>query len=164
MNFKGIMLLLACIFMLASPAEAHKKVRPVVQEDPFAAFFNSKPLYVPATTTATISPSRRGTQNASVQYLPHPEGCPRRAFCGCGAALAVFGKNVRELWLARNWFKFQRTSPASGMVAVRRSHVFVLRSHVSGNDWMVEDYNSGRGKSRIHIRSIAGHTIVNPRA
>src|SRR3569623_3811587 len=26
--------------------------------------------------------------------IPHPAGCPRRAFCGCGAAVEVCGKPV----------------------------------------------------------------------
>ncbi len=100
----------------------------------------------------------------TVQYLPHPPGCPRRLFCGCGAAYEVFGRPVRSLWLARAWYKFPRTSPAPGTVAVRRHHVFVLRQHVAGDRWLVADHNSGGRRSRLHVRSIAGLTIVNPRA
>ena len=96
--------------------------------------------------------------------LPHPRGCPAIRFCGCGAATAVFGKPIRSLWLASNWFKFPRTAPAPGMVAVRRGHVFVLRQHVQGNVWITHDYNSGGHKSRQHQRSIAGFSIVNPYA
>lgn len=95
--------------------------------------------------------------------VSHPAGCPGRAFCGCGAAVRVFGRPVRELWLAANWFKYPRTSPASGMVGVRRHHVFVLESHVSGDVWMVYDANSGHRATRIHARSISGYAIVNPR-
>jgi hypothetical protein len=94
--------------------------------------------------------------------LPHPSGCPARAFCGCGAAVDLFGHPVRSLWLAASWFKFPRTQPARNMVAVRRHHVFVLKEHVSGNLWKAADYNSGKHESRIHIRSIAGFTIVDP--
>lgn len=56
-----------------------------------------------------------------------PPGCPA-AFCGCGAALRVFGRVVPELNLAANWLRFPRTSPSPGMVAARRGHVFVLGS------------------------------------
>ena len=35
-------------------------------------------------------------------------------FCGCGAALRVFGRIVPELNLAANWLRFPRTSPAPG--------------------------------------------------
>lgn len=100
--------------------------------------------------------------SASAEIVGHPAECPRRAFCGCGASVEVFGHSVRELWLAANWFRFPRARAAPGMVAVRRHHVFVLRSHVSENTWLVFDANSGRGATRVHERSISGHTIVNP--
>lgn len=102
--------------------------------------------------------------SVGTQVVAHPAGCPRRAFCGCGAALRVFGEIRRDLWLAANWFKFPRAAPAPGMVAVRRGHVFVLEEHISGNTWKVYDANSGRGLTRIHARSLAGYTIVNPHA
>lgn len=92
-----------------------------------------------------------------------PSGCPHR-FCGCALSIKVFGQSVRDLWLAANWFRFPRTNPAVGMVAVRRGHVFQLISHVGGSMWQVWDPNSGRGQTRIHNRSIAGLTIVNPRS
>jgi len=97
------------------------------------------------------------------QIVSHPPGCPSRAFCGCGAAVRVFGAPVRSLWLAANWFRFPRTAPAAGMVAVRRHHVFVLEQHLGGTRWLAYDANSGRRLTRIHARSIAGYVIVNPR-
>jgi len=96
------------------------------------------------------------------QYLPHPTGCPARAFCACGAAVEIFGKAIRSLWPASAWYKFPRTSPAPGMVGVRSHHVFVLRQHVEGSVWIIADYNSGGHRSRLHQRSIAGYVIVNP--
>lgn len=102
------------------------------------------------------------TAFAQAEVVSHPAGCPRRAFCGCGASVEVFGHPVRELFLAANWFRFPRAEPAPGMVAVRRHHVFVLRQHVEGRTWLVFDANSGRRQTRIHHRSIAGLTIVNP--
>mgnify|MGYP001608444868 CR=1 FL=1 len=104
------------------------------------------------------------TASAQAEIIAHPVGCPKRAFCGCGASVEIFGKPVRELFLARNWFRFPRAEPGPGMVAVRRGHVFVLRSHVQGQNWIVYDANSGRRKTRVHHRSIAGWTIVNPHA
>jgi len=100
---------------------------------------------------------------AADMIVPHPAGCPARAFCGCGASIRVFGHSVRELWLAARWYKFPRAVPASGMVAVRRHHVFVLEHQVSGNVWIVYDANSGRHLTHIHARSIVGYTIVDPR-
>lgn len=98
----------------------------------------------------------------AAQTVSHPSGCPARAFCGCGAAVRVFGRPIRDLWLAANWFRFPRVAPASGMVAVRRHHVFVLEAHLSGSTWQVYDANSGGRRTRIHARSIAGYAIVNP--
>ena len=92
-----------------------------------------------------------------------PSGCPHR-FCGCAASLYVFGEIRPELNLAANWKrKFPRTEPSAGMVAARSGHVFVLMSHVGGDEWMVHDGNSGGGRTREHVRSIRGYTIVNPR-
>jgi hypothetical protein len=92
-----------------------------------------------------------------------PSGCPR-SFCGCGTALRVFGRVVPELNLAANWLRFPRTSPAPGMVAARRGHVFVLEQHVEGDTWMAYDANSGGHATRIHARSLRGYTVVNPHA
>jgi hypothetical protein len=92
-----------------------------------------------------------------------PSGCPR-SFCGCGAALRVFGRVVPGLNLAANWLRFPRTSPAPGMVAARHGHVFVLEQHVEGDTWMAYDANSGGHATRIHARSLRGYTVVNPHA
>ena len=100
---------------------------------------------------------------ANAEIVSHPAGCPARLFCGCGAAVRVFGHSIRELWLARAWYRFPRSAPAPGAAAVRRHHVMVLESHVSGNVWTVYDANSGHRATQIHQRSIAGYTIVNPR-
>jgi hypothetical protein len=91
-----------------------------------------------------------------------PAGCPR-SFCGCGASIRVFGHIVPGLNLAANWLRFPRTSPAPGMVAARRGHVFVLEQHVEGDTWMAYDANSGGRATRIHARSLRGYTVVNPR-
>jgi hypothetical protein len=96
--------------------------------------------------------------------VAHPTGCPVRAFCGCGAAVRVFGHSIRNLWLAANWFKFPRAAPSAGMVAVKKHHVFVLEQHLGGDTWLAYDANSGRHLTRLHARSIAGFAIVNPRA
>lgn len=110
------------------------------------------------------APNTKQEQRKFIQgsITSHPMGCPHRAFCGCGASVAVFGHPVRSLYLASAWFKFPHTSPQSGAVAVRRGHVFVLKQHIEGNIWMVYDANSGGNQTRIHERSITGYTIVMP--
>lgn len=98
------------------------------------------------------------------QILPHPTGCPSRSFCGCGVSLHVFGKSIRELWLAANWLRFPPASPAPGMVAARRGHVMaILQSHGDGTA-TVYDPNSGGHKTRIWRRNLHGYRVVNPRA
>jgi hypothetical protein len=96
------------------------------------------------------------------RILPHPAGCPRRAFCGCGAAVEVFGKPVRSLWLAANWLRFPRAAPAPGMVAARRGHVFVIKRVLGGGRVLAYDANSGGQKTRLHVRSLAGFVVVDP--
>jgi len=95
--------------------------------------------------------------------LPHPVGCPRIAFCGCGAAIEIFGRPVRRLWLAANWFRFPRAEPAPGMVAVRQHHVMVIRRYLGDNRALVYDTNSGGHLTRVHVRSLAGYRIVDPK-
>ena len=102
--------------------------------------------------------------NFAAQILPHPPGCPRRLFCGCGAAVEVFGRPVRNLWLAANWLKFPPAAPAPGMVAARSGHVMVIRQYLGNNRALVYDANSGGGLTRVHVRSLSGFSIRNPRA
>ena len=99
---------------------------------------------------------------ASGEVVAHPDGCPKRQFCGCGVSLKVFGKPIRELFLARNWFKFPKTAAAPGMVAVRKSHVMYIQAIDANGDAVVYDQNSGGHKTRIHSRSLAGFVVVNP--
>lgn len=103
------------------------------------------------------------------QVVAHPDGCPRRLFCGCGAAKrlkevwGIIVEKPRELWLAANWGRFPRARPAPGMIAYRRGHVFVIEADLGGGKVYAYDANSGQHKTRIHVRSLAGYTVVNPR-
>lgn len=90
-----------------------------------------------------------------------PSGCPR-AYCGCGLRLFL-GLTDARLNRASMWrVLFPPTVARPGAVAVRPHHVFMLLSHVSGDVWTVRDYNSGRGLSRIHQRSVRGYAFVKP--
>lgn len=98
------------------------------------------------------------------QVVSHPSGCPRTAFCGCGVSVKVFGRPIRNLFLASNWFKFPRATPAPGMVAVRNSghHVMYIERVDANGNAVVYDPNSGGHQTRVHTRSLAGYKIVNP--
>ncbi len=113
---------------------------------------------------ATGKPAGRRSRPPNVSLIPHPPGCPARAFCACGASVKVFGKSVRSLWPSSAWLRFPRSSPGHMRVAVRRGHVFVIDYMVDGSTAMAWDYNSGRRLSRYHPRSIVGYRIVDPRA
>ena len=90
-----------------------------------------------------------------------PNGCPH-SYCGCGLRMYL-GLSDKRLNLASNWARlFPRTSAQPGAAAVRSGHVMLLVSHVQGSVWIVRDYNSGNGLSRIHARSVAGYVFVNP--
>jgi hypothetical protein len=123
---------------------------------PIAVPFFSFNLFAPAPMVP-----RHQFRDAGM-VVAHPSGCPGTAFCGCGASIRVFGRSIPSLWLAANWFKFPRTNPAPGMVAVRMHHVMVLEADLGGGIWRVYDANSGGHATRIHGRSLAGYAIVNP--
>jgi len=96
------------------------------------------------------------------EVVSHPAGCPWVASCGCIASVRVFGHPIRELYLAANWFKYPHASPAPGMVAVRRHHVFVIES-VNGDGTVVAyDGNSGGHLTRIHTVSLSGYSVHDP--
>lgn len=153
-------IVLACLFLI-SPAQARQHRHHRVSAPPCVFFcFDGNPFSGARSIRVTMRRARR----ADATIVAHPAGCPRAAFCGCGAAVRVFGHSVRELWLAANWFKFPRTSPAPGAVAVRRHHVMVLEADLGGGVWTVYDANSGGHATRIHARSIAGYVIVDPHA
>ncbi len=86
------------------------------------------------------------------------------AFCGCGVARHIFGSPVRALWLAAAWLRFPPAAPAPGMVAVRAHHVFAIVAVHSPGVVLAFDPNSGGHRTRIHLRSLAGYRVVNPRA
>ena len=94
--------------------------------------------------------------NDSVTYLPHPAGCPRIAFCGCGARKAL-GIDDARLNLANNWPRLYRGSTP---IAHWSHHVAIVREMYGDGTALLEDYNSGGHLSRLHRRSIAGAQIL----
>lgn len=157
----------ACV--LTTKAEARRSPQGIIACDERGCRDTAQPVVRVATHSRPRSHHRKsihrhydGPVRGGVQIVSHPEGCPSRAFCGCGAAIKVFGKNIRELWLAANWFKFPKAEPAPGMVAVRQHHVFVILEVRSGGRVLAYDANSGGHKTRIHERHLAGYSVRNP--
>jgi len=97
------------------------------------------------------------------QILAHPAGCPPVAFCGCGAAVEVFGHSMRALWRAAAWLAFPPAAPAPGMAAVRAHHVMIIRQYLGDDRALVYDANSGGHLTRVHVVSLRGYRIRNPR-
>lgn len=110
-------------------------------------------LYQPATARE---------RSHDTQIVRHPSGCPRVAFCGCGVSVKVFGRPVRNLYLAANWRRFPSAKAAPGMVAWRYGHVFYIVKMVKRGVALAYDPNSGGHLTRVHLRSVAGYRVVNP--
>jgi hypothetical protein len=91
-----------------------------------------------------------------------PGDCPH-AYCGCGLR-KYLGLSDKRLNLASNWRKlFPRAAgPAAGVAAVRSGHVMYIESSAGDGQWLVRDYNSGGGLSRLHVRDVRGYVFVNP--
>lgn len=117
----------------------------------------------PSGAGVSLSAKRHAATDGTV-IGRRPAGCPHR-FCGCEASLYLFGRIIPDLNLAWNWaVRFQRAAPGPRMAAVRHGHVMVIIAHVSGDDYLVHDGNSGGGKTREHVRSIKGYVIVDPQS
>lgn len=103
---------------------------------------------------------------AAATILPHPAGCRRNLFCGCGASVYLFGKvvNAGGLALARNWLGFPRAAPGPGMAEVTRGgrHVRVITASLGNGLYQFYDANSGGRLTRSHADHIKG-IVVDPR-
>jgi hypothetical protein len=176
---KLISLILAVLAFLISPAQAkhrhhrhghhhehhhvHRVAAPAMHQDCNILFPCEIAKVVLEPVHAIASGLRHGADEASV-ILPNPAGCPSRAFCGCAVAMHVFGKPVRALWLASNWFRFARSVPGPGMVAVRKHHVFFIEAVLKKGLVLAYDPNSGGHLTRMHYRRLNGFVVVNPHA
>ncbi len=114
--------------------------------------------------TRATGRARVSTGYAEAQIIGgRPAGCPK-AYCGCGLA-RYLGINDARLNLAWNWTRiFPRAHAGAGMAVVWRHHVAYIESMVGDREALLRDYNSGRGLSRLHVRSIAGAVVVDPRS
>ena len=149
---RGIVVLVLSFLML-SPALAHGHHRHHVHHH-----------YAHAIRVANMAHGLGyGLKHMLDSMEPHPTGCPHIAFCGCGVSVRVFGHSIRSLWLAANWFKFPRTTPHAGAVAVRAHHVFYIEENYGDGTVLAYDPNSGGHLTRRHRVSLAGYTIVEPR-
>lgn len=102
----------------------------------------------------------------TLRLIPHPRGCPSRAFCACGLA-RFWGIWRPALNLVANWARAFRhvIGPDIGIAAIRRDrhHIMGIIAGKPGH-WRVVDFNSGRHLSRVRIVSdFSGYFFVDPR-
>src|SRR5262245_1282599 len=93
-----------------------------------------------------------------------PSGCPH-SYCGCGLR-KYLGISDARFNLASNWARLlpRETGPRPGLAAVRSGHVMYIEAAAGNGQWLIRDYNSGGGLSRIHVRDVRGYVFVNPHA
>ena len=104
------------------------------------------------------------TANEGTIIGGRPNGCPH-SYCGCGLRMHLGLSDVR-LNLASNWARLfpRESAPRAGLVAVRSGHVMYIEAAAGDGQWLIRDYNSGGGLSRMHVRDVRGYAFVNPRA
>lgn len=115
--------------------------------------------YICLNSRRALAPWAHGRRS---RIVPNPPGCPPVRFCGCGASLRVFGKRIKKLYRAAEWLKFPRARPGPMKAAARRHHVMVILDYLGHGMAKVYDANSGHHKTRIHVVSLRGFTVVDP--
>ncbi|HET8974452.1 MAG TPA: hypothetical protein VFN63_14320 [Pseudolabrys sp.] len=118
---------------------------------------------VPAEPVVDATGNRAYANADAAQIIgTRPAGCPY-SYCGCGLR-KYLGLEDKRLNLASNWARlFPRESgPRAGLAAVRSGHVMYIEGSAGNGQWLVRDYNSGGGLSRVHVRDVRGYVFVNP--
>jgi hypothetical protein len=118
---------------------------------------------VPAAPVVDATGNRAYAMADAAQIIgSRPSDCPHR-YCGCGLR-KYLGLEDKRLNLASNWARlFPRESgPRAGLAAVRSGHVMYIEGSAGNGQWLVRDYNSGGGLSRVHVRDVRGYVFVNP--
>ena len=130
-------------------------------------FGSARKVYKPR--AATMPRSRAAIavgeplQRVAASIVAHPAGCPSRAFCGCGAAVRLFGRPIRALWLAANWFRFPRAVPAPGWPRCAGTMCSCSRRTSEATPGRSMTPTPAEATDPDPRGSIAGYVIVNPR-
>lgn len=119
----------------------------------------SRAAVVDATGNRAVLAADAGTIIGS-----RPSGCPH-SYCGCGLRMYL-GLSDLRLNLASNWARLfpHESAPRAGLAAVRSGHVMYIEAAAGNGQWLIRDYNSGGGLSRVHVRDVRGYAFVNPHA
>ena len=159
MHAKALMASLVALTLtgLASPASAHYARHHHAHRLQWSA--PRQPEWPKSTAFGPRWTHHARTHYAARGSLPAPCGTAAHLGgpCGCWASIHFFGHSVRDLWLARNWLQFPRTSAAAGTAAIwpNRHHVAPVVG-VEGNSVIVAD------SWGTHAVRLAGLTFVRP--
>lgn len=112
---------------------------------------------------APVTPSKKIIADNLDLGARRPVGCPH-SWCGCWLSLAIFGNNDPELWMARAWLQFPKSSPEPGSIAVLSrgrnralGHVGVVVSvDPQGNPTI----KSGNHNNRVGVATYDKHRVL----
>jgi len=172
---KCLLVTVSAIAVLTFPAQAHHRHHRLYRYHAVAArtatgcrFGNNGRVTCGAAVGASARrvPVEKARAEVSVDegtiIGSRPAGCPH-AYCGCGLR-KYLGLSDKRLNLARNWARLfpHEPGPAAGLAAVRAGHVMYIESTAGHGRWLIRDYNSGGGLSRLHVRDVRGYVFVDP--
>jgi hypothetical protein len=168
LSIMGALIASLLITLAAQPAEAYRLKR---QAQPSECSYTNEGRQVCggaiATRPAALDAAGNramATADAGTIIGTRPEGCPR-TYCGCGLRKYLGLSDVR-LNLAAMWARLfpRESAPRPGLAAVRTGHVMYIEAAAGEGQWLIRDYNSGGGLSRLHVRDVRGYIFVNPHA
>jgi uncharacterized protein (TIGR02594 family) len=148
----SFILTLSVVIMFNDTADAKSKSKRLTYKPVYSEQFDNdgrihnRSEYKVAKKKEIIVAAKQNNVKTADLGSKRPSGCPS-AWCGCWLSLEVFGKNIRELWLAKNWLKFRHTSPSVGSVAVmsRRGggHVGIVTAFDEKGNPIIKSGNHG---------------------
>lgn len=169
LNIMGALVALFVV-LVAQPSEAYRAKNQHASKPGNCSFTNDgrqvcggaiedRAAFAGVTGTRIVRAADDGTVIGS-----RPGGCPH-SYCGCGLRLYL-GLADTRLNLASNWARLfpHESVPRAGLAAVRSGHVMYIEAAAGDGQWLVRDYNSGGGLSRVHVRDVRGYAFVNPHA
>jgi len=162
----GLLVSLLVVFLFTDPSAAQHR-RGVVNQHDCVLTNTGHRICGAAAQARTVqvidgSGNRVARADQATIIGGRPADCPYR-YCGCGLR-KYLGIADKRLNLASNWSRlFPRVAgPRQGVAAVRSGHVMYIERSVGNGQWLVRDYNSGGGLSRLHVRDVRGYVFVNP--
>lgn len=128
----------------AKPKKRYKRIHTDITQT-YAPYNIGDERYVNITRTSDTKYVAVDRQYGYAAEGRRPSGCPS-LWCGCWLSIHIFGQNRKDLWSARAWLKFPRTSPQVGAVVVtaRRGggHVGIVTGFDSDGDPIIKSGNN----------------------